>query len=121
MSDDSVSVLNPRHGTVGGEVSTSTGFSMTSMVIASATLALAVVTLLVFVVQDHREPSVINDETIWVAVAGTLVAALATGSAVLGRVLQPRRGSGAVWSYLALCVAVPLGAFLALAWLPHAA
>ena len=124
MTDDSASVLEPRHGApmaVGKEASNSTVLPMTAVVVATVTLAIAVLTLLNLVVQDRREPWVVNDETMWVSAAGALVAALATGAAVVGRLLQRRRGSGAFWSYIGLCVAVPLGTFLVLAWLPIAA
>ena len=52
---------------------------------------------------------------------GVVVATLAAGAAALGLFLRRRRGSGAFWSLVGLCVAAPLGAVFVLTWLPVAA
>ena len=121
VSPDPVSAYRPHPGPpdVAGQSSASR-LSTTASVVAALTLALAVVTLVVFLVQDHREPWAINDETLEVAVVGVVMAALAASATALGLFLRRRHGSGAFWSLVGLCVAAPLGAVLVLTWLPVA-
>ena len=114
MTNDSAPVLEPRHGT---PTAVATGPSETAAVVAPIVLGFAVLTLIVLVVQDHQEPGVVSDGTYTFVRGAVAVAALATGAAVLGYFLRRHRRWGAFWSSIGLCVAVPVGALLALMWI----